>query len=95
MTDLVYPDSFVPLSGDSGRWILSDNAVKEQLPGSPAVALTIRTSLLAALFARYGADLKRSRIFGVALPPGLFASTVPADRKEQSGAGVSWRRDGR
>jgi hypothetical protein len=96
VTGLVYPDSFIPLSGYSGRWILSGNTVKEQLPGSPAVALTGRTSPRAALRARYGADLNApSRTLGVALPSGLLAPAMADSREEQRKAGVSWRCDGR
>jgi hypothetical protein len=94
---LVCSDSFIPLSGDSGRWILSSNVViKGQPPGSPTVALTGRTPLLAALLDRYGADPNvPSHTFGVAFPPGLFAPAIPRGREEHRRAGVSWRCDGR
>jgi hypothetical protein len=85
VTDLVYSDSSIPLSRDPGRWILPGNAViKEQPPGSPAVALTGQTPLLAALLDRYGADPNvPGHTFGVAFLSELFALAMPGDREEQ------------
>jgi hypothetical protein len=97
VADLVYLDSFIPLSGDSCRWLLPGKAVmKAQPPGCPVVARIGQTLLQAVVLDRYDANSNvPSHAFGVASPPGLLVPAMPVDGEGRRGAGVSWRCDGR
>jgi hypothetical protein len=97
VSDLVYSDSFIPLSLDSGRWMLSGNVIiRGAAAGKPPVALTGRWLLLGALTDCYGADPNiPSHTIGAAFPPGPFVPAAPGDREEHRRPGVPWRCDGR
>jgi hypothetical protein len=83
VTNLVHPDSFIPLTRDSHSRVLTGHAVIEkQSPGSAAVALTSQTPQLVALLERYSADPNMlSHTYGVALPPRLSFPLCPAAQK--------------
>lgn len=82
---------------DSHRWMLSGHAVmKEQPPGSPAVALTGQTLLLVGSLECCGADLNvLGHTFGAVLPSPLSAPATPGGKEGQRAADGFWRCDGR
>ena len=87
VTDLFYPGSFFPFTGDSYGQALTGRAiVGEQPPGGPAVAVIGRTPRLVGLIERYGADPSvLSHTFGVVLQPRLPARTMPGGREGLQG----------
>lgn len=97
VTDLFYPGSFFPFTGDSyGRALTGRAVVEKQPPGSPAVAMTGRTRQLVAPLERYGADPNvLGHTFGAVLPPRLPARAMPGGREGLRAADVCWRCDER
>ena len=96
MTDFVYPDFFIPLTGNSFDWMLCRHIViRERPPGSAAAGL-VRTPPRLAMREFYGADANvPSDTLGAAFPFGVFAPAMSGDSEGQRRAGVSWRCDGR